>query len=80
MEIRPDALGLRLAIVHDVRPSGRSPWSPSEARPREEFRCSGCGFGAIVALPLARCPMCGGGTWQHIPQMTAFDDAEVVRS
>jgi rubredoxin len=75
MEVRPDTLGLRLAATRGV-PSSRS---LSEAR-RREFRCLGCGFGAIVALPLARCPMCGGRTWQDIPQMAALDDAEFVRS
>jgi hypothetical protein len=32
--------------------------------PPVELVCVSCGFGAIVASPPARCPMCGGGGWR----------------
>jgi rubrerythrin len=31
---------------------------------RVEVRCCGCGYGAVVARPPVRCPMCGRGTWR----------------
>jgi len=30
-----------------------------------EFRCSGCGYGAIVSRLLPVCPMCGGEAWEQ---------------
>ncbi len=32
---------------------------------RVEIRCSGCGYGAVVACLPVRCPMCGGATWHE---------------
>jgi rubrerythrin len=29
-----------------------------------EFRCSDCGYGAIVRRALPPCPMCGGTEWE----------------
>jgi hypothetical protein len=29
-----------------------------------EFRCSECGYGAVVHRVLPACPMCGGGIWE----------------
>jgi len=29
-----------------------------------EFRCSDCGYGAVVQRVLPICPMCGGGVWE----------------
>jgi hypothetical protein len=31
---------------------------------RVEIHCCGCGYGAVVARPPVRCPMCGQGTWR----------------
>ena len=33
---------------------------------RVEIRCTGCGYGGVVARLPDRCPMCGGGEWHHI--------------
>lgn len=32
-----------------------------------EFRCSGCGYGAVVQRVLPPCPMCGGTVWESRP-------------
>jgi hypothetical protein len=32
-----------------------------------EFRCSGCGYGAVVQRVLPPCPMCGGTVWETRP-------------
>lgn len=29
-----------------------------------EFRCSECGYGAVVHRVLPACPMCGGSIWE----------------
>jgi rubrerythrin len=31
---------------------------------RVEVHCCGCGYGAVVARPPTRCPMCGRGAWR----------------
>jgi hypothetical protein len=31
---------------------------------RGEFRCSECGYGAVVQRVLPLCPMCGGTVWE----------------
>ena len=42
----------------------RGPSDQDEA-PRAEIFCSACGFGAIVSVEPARCPMCGSGDWRQ---------------
>jgi hypothetical protein len=32
-----------------------------------EFRCSDCGYGAVVHRALPPCPMCGGAVWESRP-------------
>jgi rubrerythrin len=32
-----------------------------------EFRCSDCGYGAVVHRVLPPCPMCGGTVWETRP-------------
>jgi rubrerythrin len=32
-----------------------------------EFRCSNCGYGAVVQRALPPCPMCGGTAWESRP-------------
>jgi rubrerythrin len=29
-----------------------------------EFRCTDCGYGAVVQRALPQCPMCGGAVWE----------------
>ncbi|HET8557621.1 MAG TPA: hypothetical protein VFL58_09960 [Gaiellaceae bacterium] len=31
---------------------------------RVEIQCAHCGYGAVVASPPRRCPMCGGEGWR----------------
>lgn len=31
---------------------------------RVEIQCASCGYGAVVASPPRRCPMCGGDSWR----------------
>jgi rubrerythrin len=31
---------------------------------RVEIQCARCGYGAVVASPPRRCPMCGGDGWR----------------
>jgi rubrerythrin len=35
------------------------------ASPAREYRCSGCGYGAIVRSAIPSCPMCGGSSWEQ---------------
>ncbi len=29
-----------------------------------EYRCAGCGYGAVLRSARPSCPMCGGTTWE----------------
>jgi rubrerythrin len=80
MEIGGDALTQRPADAGAaVFRVGRESARVGAPEVRRELRCPGCGFGAIVAGPLARCPMCGRGDWQLIRALPAAAAAEVVR-
>lgn len=80
MKTRADAYGqLPAAPGAAIVPSGSTPAGGLSTAMRRELRYRGCGFGAIVAHPLARCPMCGGGDWQLIRAPSATDGARVVR-
>jgi hypothetical protein len=37
----------------------------SAASPAREYRCAGCGYGAIVRSVFPSCPMCGGSSWEQ---------------
>lgn len=42
-----------------------------------EYRCSACGYGAILRPALPLCPMCGASAWEHAARArpaTAFAD------
>ena len=80
MKARADAYGqLPAAPGAAIVRSGGTPAGGLSTATRRELRCRGCGFGAIVAHPLERCPMCGGGDWQLIRALPAIDGARVVR-
>ena len=32
---------------------------------RVNLRCTSCGYGVLVRAAPERCPMCGGGVWEH---------------
>lgn len=44
----------------------RTPSGPVPGQRRREIRCRGCGYGAVIAHPLQRCPMCGADDWRFI--------------
>jgi ribosomal protein S27AE len=60
-----------------TRASSLGPAPP--AGKRRELRCPDCGYGAVVAHPLRRCPMCGGGDWQLINAFSGPDGAGAGR-
>jgi rubredoxin len=37
----------------------------SSVRPRREYHCVACGYGAIRRSPPDRCPLCGGVNWRE---------------
>ena len=39
---------------------------------RVEIQCARCGYGAIVASPPRRCPMCGGDSWRLAKRVHAL--------
>jgi rubrerythrin len=36
-----------------------------------DFRCTDCGYGAVVRRRLPPCPMCGGTLWESRPPRLA---------
>jgi hypothetical protein len=36
-----------------------------------DFRCSECGYGAVVHRALPQCPMCGGTVWERLEQLAS---------
>jgi rubrerythrin len=45
--------------------------------PLSSFRCVDCGYGASTVSEPERCPMCGGGIWEHAdwrPFSRSFED------
>jgi hypothetical protein len=63
-------------------PSGlaraRMPFGSAPAERRREIRCRGCSYGAVVAHPLSRCPMCGSCDWRLVRAEVTAGDGEVV--
>ena len=46
---------------------------PPECRDEPfELRCTACGYGAIVRIAPAACPMCHGSVWEYLA--LAMDD------
>jgi hypothetical protein len=41
-------------------------WNEQGEAVRIEILCSSCGFGAVVTVPPARCPMCGSNCWAGV--------------
>lgn len=39
-----------------------------------DFRCTDCGYGAVVQRVLPICPMCGGAIWEQRPPSWRFGD------
>jgi rubrerythrin len=46
----------------------------AERSGRVEIRCTGCGYGGVVARLPNRCPMCGGSRWQRIRSTLLLSD------
>jgi rubrerythrin len=47
--------------------SGFAEFSVTGTAVSGEFRCSDCGYGAVVRRALPPCPMCGGTVWESRP-------------
>lgn len=81
MAFQVDALTQRPATAPaTVSASSRGRGALPPTTKRRELRCPDCGFGAVVAHPLRRCPMCGGGEWQLIQVVSESAGAEFGRS
>lgn len=52
-----------VALVDD----GFVEFSLAGAPARGEFRCTDCGYGAVVQRVLPVCPMCSGEIWEARP-------------
>ena len=42
-------------------------YASTETDGSREFRCTDCGYGAIIRRGLPPCPMCGGSLWESLP-------------
>jgi len=73
MAIGVDALRRRPADAGAALRASSLGATGSQAGTRRELRCRVCGFGAVVAHPLRRCPMCGGVDWQLLEPLSAPD-------
>ena len=49
----------------DRRPLDYVEFFATGDRAKGEYHCSECGYGVTVYSALPRCPMCGGGSWEH---------------
>jgi rubrerythrin len=47
--------------------SGFAEFSVTGTAVTGEFRCSDCGYGAVIRRALPPCPMCGGTVWESRP-------------
>jgi rubrerythrin len=47
--------------------SGFAEFSVTGTAVSGEFRCSDCGYGAVVRRALPPCPMCGSTVWESRP-------------
>ena len=46
--------------------SGFVDFSVAGTRVTGEFRCTDCGYGAVVQRELPQCPMCSGTVWERL--------------
>ena len=58
----PQAPGLPSPLPFDI--SGFVDFEVAGTDVSGEFRCSDCGYGAVVRRVLPACPMCGGTVWE----------------
>lgn len=75
MGFQVDALRERAVAVGAALRASSLGASGSPVGTRRELRCPDCGYGVVVAHPLARCPMCGGDDWQLIEALSTPDGA-----
>jgi rubrerythrin len=54
-------------IVLTLDDSGFVDFAITGTKASGEFRCSDCGYGAVVQRALPPCPMCGGTVWEIRP-------------
>jgi len=50
-------------VVLPIDDSGFADFAVSGEAVSGDFRCSDCGYGAVVQRALPPCPMCGGTLW-----------------
>jgi rubrerythrin len=50
-------------VVEDAPEEGVPAVVGAPTPPAREYRCTGCGYGAILRPALPICPMCGGVDW-----------------
>lgn len=46
--------------------SGFVDFAVAGTRVSGEFRCTDCGYGAVVHRVLPQCPMCSGSVWERL--------------
>ena len=63
----------------DRRPMDFVEFFATGERAKGEYHCSECGYGVTVYTALPRCPMCGGGSWEHT-DWSPFSRDRVVSS
>jgi rubredoxin len=63
----------------DRRPMDFVEFFATGDRAKGEYHCSECGYGVTVYTALPRCPMCGGGSWEHT-DWSPFSRDRVVSS
>jgi rubrerythrin len=61
----PQAAGRPHPLPFDV--SGFADFAMAGTDVSGEFRCSDCGYGAVIRRALPACPMCGGTVWESRP-------------
>ena len=52
------------AVALQIDESGFADFAVTGEDVSGEFRCSNCGYGAVVRRALPPCPMCGGTVWE----------------
>lgn len=69
VEESPKAPSLPAPLPFDV--AGFADFAVAGTEASGEFRCSDCGYGAVVRRALPSCPMCGGTVWESLPPRLA---------
>jgi len=71
VEVEGTAKAARLPAPLALDDSGFVDFDVAGAEVSGEFRCSECGYGAVIQRALPPCPMCGGTVWETRPPRVA---------